>query len=85
MYKLYIGSNNTTKEVEKEKIIEVLNKYFKGYTIIDSIGLWEGIIEKSVIVSIIDEVKDEVVEELKEVLVQDSILVEYIDSKINFK
>lgn len=73
--RLYIGSNNETKEVEKEKIKVILNNFYNGYTIIDTIGLWQGTEEKSVIIEIIgEEVKKEVIEILKEDLKQYSII-----------
>ena len=83
--KIYIGSNNITKIVEESKIKDILNNFYKGYTIINSIGLWEGIPEKSIIIEIIgEEVKKEVIAILKEDLKQDSILVT-VDNTSNVK
>lgn len=49
--KFYIGANNTSGEVEKQRAIE------KGFTIdvYESMGYWEGKIEKSIVIEIIDD------------------------------
>ncbi len=52
IYKLYIGSNNTTHNVEVKKAIIILSKSFYGFTILKSSGCWKGKIEKSIIVEI---------------------------------
>ena len=81
--RLYIGSNNTTHKVEKDKITIILNNYLDGYSIINTVGYWQGINEKSVIVEIInEEVKKEVIQILKEDLQQYSILVTVDTSSI---
>ena len=51
-YRLYIGANNTTGEVEKDKLLAILDAHFEGYTVTDSVGRWQGKNEKSVIVDI---------------------------------
>ena len=51
-FNLYIGADNATGIVNKDKIIYYLTHTFSGFTIIDSIGLWEGKRESSVVVSI---------------------------------
>jgi len=75
-YRLYIGSNNKTHQVEEEKLKKVINKYFEGYTIIQSAGYWRGTKEESRIVEIETENKEQVlkaIEELKAVLKQEAI------------
>jgi len=52
IYQLHIGANNTTSVVEKNKILEVLEKHFEGYTLQDSVGYWHGKPELSCIASI---------------------------------
>ncbi len=52
-YKLYIGSDNKTAEVEIGKIEKTLNQNFQGYTLLNSVGYWDKTKEKSVIVSLI--------------------------------
>lgn len=85
MTKLYIGSNNISHICEVEKVEQVLNKYFDGYTIVNSQGYWRGNKEDSIIVSISNGVGNNIIEELKEVLQQESIMVEVISSIISFK
>jgi hypothetical protein len=51
-YVLYIGANNKTKEVDYEKLHEVLGQWYKGYTVADTMGVWDGAREKSCAVTI---------------------------------
>ena len=87
MIKLYIGSNNVTKVCEVAKIEKILDKTYKGYTIVKSSGVWEGEHEDSVIVSLVEMdgyVLETVIRDLKEELGQDSIMVEIINSVVKF-
>lgn len=52
LFRLYIGSNNTTKKLETEKAKTVINRFFEGYTITKANGLWKGETEKSLVVDI---------------------------------
>lgn len=52
LFRLYIGSNNTTKKLEVEKAKRVINRFFEGYTISRANGLWKGQTEKTLIVDI---------------------------------
>ena len=56
---LYIGSNNDTKNVELDKIRELLTASgFDGWTEIPSYGMWKGTEEYSVIIEVlVDETK----------------------------
>jgi hypothetical protein len=73
--KLYIGSNNETKELELDKITEYLNNQLEGYTIIKTIGYYNGKAEESCIIEIYGSYNLAIVGELKKILKQDSILV----------
>lgn len=73
--KLYIGSNNETKELELDKIISYLNTQLEGYTIIETLGFWKGKEEKSCIVEIYGNYNLAIVGELKKILKQNSIIV----------
>jgi len=87
IYRLYVGSNNTTHHVEEEKLKAVINKYFEGYTIIESAGYWKGTKEESRIVEIETENKEQVlqaIEELKAVLEQEAIGLVEIPQQIQF-
>ena len=52
MYRLYIGSNNDTKELELDKIKQIVSRYYDGFTIILATGYWKGAEEKTAIVEI---------------------------------
>ena len=72
---LFIGSNNTTRKVEVNKLKTVLDKYHDGWTMQNAIGSWLGIEEQSVTVIINDElstIKNTMLV-LKQVLKQDAI------------
>jgi len=89
MYTLYIGSNNITGVLEKEKAIEIIAKYFDGFSCYEIDGYWQGKAEKTLKVEIIDtmglSVKiTELAQELKKELTQDSILVTVSDIISNF-
>ena len=87
LYRLYIGSNNQTHHVEEDKLKAVINKYFKGYTIIESAGYWQGTKEDSRIVEIETNDKDQVlkaIEELKSVLKQEAIGLVEINQSMQF-
>ncbi len=85
-YTLYIGANNETGEVEKSKIKSIISEYYKGFTMVDSLGLWEGVEEPSVIVTIFSSMRvDVMVEDMADTLCTDlnqyAILVEMPDGK----
>lgn len=83
--KLYIGANNQTGEVETGLVESVLNKYFDGYTVENSVGYWLGKRENSVVVTLVTsgpELKT-VLNELKNVLHQDAIAWQTV-AKLNF-
>lgn len=52
---LYIGANNDTGGVEVDKIINIISEYHDGFTIVPTVGVWEGKREDSVMVIIYDE------------------------------
>jgi hypothetical protein len=77
----HIGSSNTLHYVEKDKVYAVLNEYFKGYTVIDATGYYEGSPEASIIVEVVAvEIREEllrIAEELRSRLDQWSVLMDY--------
>lgn len=79
-YQLYVGANNTTKEVEKKKLVEVLSPVFTGFTWQEVQGFWAGEPENSVIVTLYsDESSDKVRELARNIcreLDQQAVLVE---------
>ena len=52
LFRLYIGSNNETHKLETSKAKGVINRFFEGYTIAKTDGIWKGTIEKSMTVDI---------------------------------
>lgn len=80
---LFIGANNTTKQVELNKIKQVLSKYHEGFTINTAqIGYWLGTEEPSVSVLIHDDLHKIIstIKELKEVLHQDAIAYHVVET-----
>ena len=63
LYKLYIGSNNTTKKLEDKKAIAIVAKTFDGFTVIKNVsGYWKGLAEKSMVIEIDTTEKTKVLE-----------------------
>ena len=83
--KAYIGSNNITKELEVDKIIEVTNRRHAGFTLDSPLtGYWDGELEQTAVLTISDS-KDKVLAtliELKEVLKQEAIAYQ-IENKLH--
>lgn len=52
LYRLYIGSNNTTHKLETAKATGEVAKMFEGFTISLAKGFWQGKPEKSLIIEI---------------------------------
>lgn len=72
---LFIGSNNKTHKVERDKLESVLAKHHEGFTIQPAVGYWQGSREDSVTVIVSDN-KDTIlstIKELKYALKQDAI------------
>jgi hypothetical protein len=72
---LFIGSNNKTHKVERDKLEATLSKYHEGFTIQPAVGYWMGAREDSVSVIISDDYETivETVKKLKYILKQDAI------------
>ena len=52
MIRYFIGANNETGEVDIKAIRYIFDAHFTCYSIIDSLGRWEGKNENSVIVEV---------------------------------
>lgn len=78
-YDLFIGSNNATQRVEAELVETILLRHFDGYTITLATGVWLGVREESLVVTIHDQRADaahhreRVLRELCETLEQDAV------------
>ena len=78
LYKIYIGSNNTTKRLEAKKAISIASKHFEGFTCQNANGFWKGLSEKTLIIEIETDNKKKIIElakELKETLYQEAVAV----------
>lgn len=81
--KFYIGANNKTGKVGLIDIVKTFDKYYRGYSIYDTRGMWDGKGENSVVVEIMLNTEaynvwqdyKAIAEELKKVLEQESIII----------
>ena len=81
---MYIGADNKTHKLTTEyikKVEDVLSKYWKGFTLTENRGCYEGTIEESitVVIYVLNLVfKDlfKCIDELKIKLIQDEIIYE---------
>jgi len=74
-YRLYIGSNNQTGELEIDRIYSILDDHLEAYTIQLANGRWKSKNEDSVIVSITttEKIANRLIEKLKVELDQEAI------------
>lgn len=87
-FTLYIGSNNTTKELDTNTIKAVLNKFkVHAYTYQEATGYWNNSPEKNALVTILTEEASPLAisipylaGELARILEQDAVLVESTSS-----
>lgn len=85
----YIGANNTTKIVERDKALAILSASYEGMSVSDIMGYWRGEREQSILVSIMTETVDlslvkTVCKHLNTELDQQAIMVEILDSNTLF-
>ena len=86
---LYIGSNNKTKLLEKDKAVKILTKYYEGMNITELVGVWQGVRENSLLVMIVCDKVDYTLlktacKELNTQLDQQAILVEIVNTNALF-
>lgn len=86
---IYIGSNNETHELEKDKAISIIAGQFDGFSAYEIVGFWKGQQEKTLKVEIVSDDSSNakiiaICKELKTALNQDSVLVETVESNIAF-
>jgi hypothetical protein len=83
LYNLFIGANNSTKEVEIDKIKDITGSAFDAFTIIPAVGFWKGSEEHSVIVQIesMDKLRiEQLATILKNELHQEAIAIQKLPS-----
>lgn len=86
-FNLYIGSDNTSGEVDIFKLTEYLNTIFDGYTITHGKGYWKSKAENMAIVTIFTtKTRTElvyIVAQLCRILKQDCIVLQSIKEQVN--
>lgn len=91
LYRIAVGSNNTTHKVELAKIIRLCDAALpEGYAVIKTLGYWEGGSEKSVIIERIEfEVSDEKINKLADKIrkecKQEAVLVQRLQCRGEFR
>ena len=85
----YIGSNNKTQQLEKEKALKILSETYEGMSISEIVGYWQGEAEKTMLVMVICETVDytqvkTVCKKLNNELDQQAIMVEILESNTMF-
>ena len=77
-----------TEDVNKEGILDILDKYLEGYTVLKAKGVWRGVPEDSLLIYIVDaEAKtiEIIIHEIKETNNQESIMVLTTPCGVEFK
>lgn len=82
--KIYIGSNNTTGELEIAKILDIMSTSQSGYTLTQGQGFWQGKSENTAIIEIYGDYNLGIIPELKKQLAQKSILVAESIVQVNY-
>lgn len=74
-FTVYVGSNNETHKLEKAKIERILARNHEGFTLSEAVGYWQGVKEKTAVVSLACEriAALATIEELKTELNQESV------------
>lgn len=85
----YIGSNNTTHELEANKAIAILASFYEGMSISELVGFWRGVKEDTLLISVVTEAVDytqvkTACRKLNTELNQKAIMVEVLDSNTLF-
>ena len=86
--RFYVGSNNTTHELEREKIEGVLAQHYEGFSAFEIVGYWNGEREKSLMIEVISEepatLHAKVAKKLCEVCEQDTVMLEVTEVNATF-
>lgn len=62
IFKLYIGSNNQTKKLEKKRAVDITSSYFEGFSVSQILGFWKGKAEKTLLIEIETLEKSKIIE-----------------------
>jgi len=86
--RLYIGANNKTKELEREKVEKVLNDHYEGYSAFEIVGYWKGERERTLMIEVLSEepgpVHAKVAKQLKRECDQEAVLLEITEVNATF-
>ena len=75
-----------TEDINRPAILDILNKYLEGYSIVKSKGIWRGVPEDSILIYIAGfSYVNEIVDAIKTVNNQESVMVITIPCGIEFK
>lgn len=84
----YIGSNNETKRLEKQKILDTVSSFFEGFTASEVTGYWHGTREKTLKVEVVTEESDvllvQCAKKLRVELKQEAVMLEVVESNVSF-
>lgn len=94
IYNIYVSGTVDGLEIyQKKEVLSIVAKNLSmikidGFTILDSVGYWQGMQEKSYVIEIATEIQKKVLENalnnIRIELQQESIMVKYHDSTIKF-
>lgn len=85
----YIGSNNKTGELEKEKAIAIIAEEFEGFSVSELLGYWKSKSEKTLLVMVVVEKVDytqlkRVCKKINKELEQEAVMIEILESNTLF-
>ncbi len=84
----YVGHNNATKKLEKEKIYSTVAEHFDGFTASEVIGYWKGAKEKTLKVEVVTDESDaklvQCAKSLRLKLAQEAVMLEIVESNVAF-
>jgi hypothetical protein len=80
-----------TEDINRDEIVKIVSNQFEGYTLFSGIGYWKTEQENSLVIEIIDfdrddiQVKIEIIaRQIKELNLQESVLLTETETKENF-
>lgn len=85
----YIGSNNKTHELEKEKAIKIIAEEYEGFSVSELLGYWKSKSERTLLIMVVindldlSQVK-RVCKKINKELEQEAVMVEILESNTLF-
>ena len=87
LFRIFVGSNNETKKLDRKAIEKTTSIYFDGFTLLQSVGFWKSEKEKTAIVEVLTDDAEKIktlCNRLKLDLNQQSILMQEFSPKTAF-